>query len=403
MSFKRVNFKNNKGHELSGRIEFPIDRKPLAYVVFAHVFTGNKNLIAAKYISQALVQNGFALLRFDFTGLGQSEGDFAETNFSSNIDDIIAAAQFLADEYEAPKILIGQSLGGAASIFAADKLESVKAVATIGTPSMPEHVMHLFGCSAEDIEKYGEAELEIQGRVFKIQKHFVDDIKNHDMSSVIRQLGKALLIMHSPQDRIVAIEHAANLYHAAFHPKSFVTLDNADHMLSNKNDAHYAGALISAWVKRYIDKPEPRELKSHKQVVARLGAEGFTTDIKIDRHSLIADEPHEVGGDDFGPSPYELLASSLAACKAMTLQMYARRKKWDLQELSVHVSYDRRYMDDCTDCEKSDKKLEFFDTEFEFVGDLDEEQKARLIEIAGKCPVHRTITGNPKFTSKLID
>lgn len=401
MAFKRVKFLNQFGQELSGKIDFPLTRKPVAFAIFAHVFTGNKNLLAAKHISRALTLNGFAVLRFDFTGLGESEGDFADTNFSTNVQDIVSAAEYLKNHYEAPRIIVGQSLGGAASVFAADKIQSVKAVATIGTPSEPEHVMHLLKCKLEDIEKSGEAIVSIGGREFKIKKQFLDDLTSKNMQSRIEHLDKAILILHSPQDSIVEIENAAKIYHAAKHPKSFVTLNNADHMLSDKNDAFYAGTVISSWVKRYIDIPEKETLKTSKQVIAKLEGAGFTTEIQAGRHGIIADESEKLGGNDFGPSPYELLNAALSACTAMTLKMYAKRKKWDLQEVRVHIDFERSYREDCEECSESDRRLEHFAVTLELIGKLDPHQKQRLVEIADKCPIHRTLEGIPTFKTIL--
>ncbi len=397
MAHKKVKFKNNLGIDLPGRIDFPLGQFRDAFAIFANVFTGHKNLIAAKHISRALTLNGIAVLRFDFTGLGGSEGDFSETNFSSNIEDIKSAAKFLTDNYEAPKILLGQSLGGAASIFASDEIESIKAVATIGAPSEPEHVFHLLGCKIEDIEENGFAEISIGGKPYTIRKQFLDDLRAKNMYEKVKQLKKAILVMHSPQDEIVAIENAAKIYHAAFHPKSFITLNNADHMLTNKDDAFYTGSVISSWVRRYIDIPKKEKLVTEKQVIARLGNEGFTTEIKAGRHGMIADEPESVGGNDFVPSQYELVNAALGACTAMTLQMYARRKKWDLQEVNVHLSFDRSYKQDCDECTESERRLDKFEKVLEFKGDLSDEQKKRLAEIADRCPVHRTLAGNPSF------
>jgi len=401
MPFKKVSFKNAQGFTLKGKLEFPLTQVPEAFAIFAHVFTGHKNLIGAKHISRALTMSGLAVLRFDFTGLGESEGDFSDTNFSSNVADIKAAAKFLSENYEAPKVIVGQSLGGAASIFAADGIESVNAVATIGAPSEPEHVTHLLGCKLEDIEDDGEAEVDIGGRKFTIKKQFLDDLRQNNMYDKIKQFRKAILILHSPQDEIVEIENAAKIYHAAFHPKSFVTLDEADHMLSNKNDAYYSGQVISSWVKRYIETPSKEILRTDKQVIAKLGHEGYTTEIMAGKHAIIADESENLGGNDFGPSPYELLNASLGACTAMTLQMYARRKKWDLQEVKVHLDFSRSYRDDCEACPDSEKKIDSFDKVVELKGDLSEEQKNRLIEIASKCPIHRTLAGSPSFKTIL--
>lgn len=397
MAFERVFFRNQNGHQLAGRIDLPLGKRIEAYAVFSNVFTGNKNLNAAKYISRALTMNNIAVLRFDFQGLGQSEGDFSHSNFTTNIEDIKSAAAFLTENFEAPKIIIGQSLGGAASIFAADDIDSVSAVATIGAPSKPEHVMHLLGCHIEDIEENGYAEIEIEGRPFTIRKQFLDDLREKDMFAKVKSLKKALLIMHSPEDEVVEIEHAAEIYHAAFHPKSFITLSDADHLLSNKDDAFYTGNVISSWVKRYIDVPEEEELVTDKQVIARLGEVGYTTEIKAGRHSIIADESEALGGEDFGPSPYELLNSALGACTAMTLHMYARRKKWDLRDVKVHLSYSRSYRKDCEDCPKHERRLEKFEKVLELEGDLTEEQRSRLAEIADRCPVHRTIAGKAEF------
>lgn len=401
MPSKKVEFVNANGYKLSARLELPLTLKPDAYAVFAHVFTGSKSLSATRHISRSLTLNGIAVLRFDFTGLGDSEGDFADTNFTSNVEDLLAACDFLAENYQAPRIIIGHSLGGAASIFAASKVDSVTAVATVGTPSEPEHVTHLLSSKIQDIEQQGFAEVNIGGQVFTIKKHFLDDLRSKNMYNVISGLGKAILVMHSPQDRIVEIENAAKIYHAAKHPKSFVTLNNADHMLTNKDDAYYVGNVISSWVKRYIDVPKKPPLTTHKQVVANLGNEGYTTEIMAGRHGLIVDESEELGGNDFGPSPYEMLNASLGACTAMTLQMYARRKKWDLQEVEVHLSFDRSYRDDCEHCDETDRRLETFEREIVVRGNLDQTQINRLLEIANKCPVHRTLEAGATVTTKL--
>lgn len=401
MPSKSIKFTNSRGLSLSGKIEFPLTKKPDAYAIFSHVFTGSKNLNATRNISRALTLNGIAVLRFDFTGLGESEGDFAESNFSTNVADIMAASNFLEKNYEAPQILIGHSLGGAAAIYAAKEIDSIQAVCTIGAPSEPEHVTHLFGLSMEAIEKEGQAEVTIGGRTFTIKKQFIEDIRAVDLEKITKNLKKALLILHSPQDSVVEIENAAKIYHAAHHPKSFITLNNADHMLSNKDDAYYAAHVISSWVKRYIPFGEKETLKTEKQVIAKLGEDGYTTEIMAGRHGLVADESEKVGGADFGPSPYELLNSALGACTAMTLQMYARRKKWPLKDVKVHLSFDRSYKEDCMSCDEQDLKLGMFDMTIELEGPLDEAQKARLLEIAHKCPVHRTLAATPEFNIAL--
>ena len=401
MRSKKVTFENKNGYTLAARLELPANSVPHNYALFAHVFTGNKSLSAVRHISRALTLNGIAVLRFDFTGLGESEGDFADTNFTSNVEDLLAAARFLEINYKAPTIIVGHSLGGAASIFAASKIDSVRAVATIGTPSEPEHVTHLLKSRIEDIEANGFAHVDIGGRTFMIKKQFLDDLRSKDMYQILNNLKKALLVLHSPQDRIVEIDNAAKIYSAAYHPKSFITLDGADHMLSDKNTAAYAGNSIASWVSRYIDLPEKEKLDTNKQVVAKLGAEGYTTEILAGQHGLVADEPEKVGGDDFGPSPYELLSSALAACTAMTLQMYARRKKWDLKEVKVHINHGKKYVEDCETCENKNSRIDHFDRCIELEGELSDEQIKRLLEIADRCPVHRTLENEVRITTEL--
>ena len=404
MRTKKVTFINSNGYTLSARMELPADQHPHNFAIFAHVFTGNKNLSATRHISRSLTLHGFGVLRFDFTGLGESEGDFADTTFTSNVEDLIAAADFLEKNYAAPALIVGHSLGGAASIFAAARLSSIKAVATIGTPSEPEHVSHLLESSIEEIEENGEAEVAIGGRKFRIKKQFLDDLSSKNMFGILQNIRKAVLVLHSPQDSVVDISNAARLFHAAYHPKSFVTLDGADHMLSDKNDAVYAGNLIASWANRYIKIPDDDVmLHTEQQVMVRLGEKGYTTEIKAGKHGLVADEPLDVGGDDFGPSPYELLSASLGACTAMTLQMYARRKGWDLKEVEVHLSHGKKYMDDCSDCDEPNSKIDHFIRLIELEGNLTREQVERLLEIADRCPVHRTLNNTTKIDTQLLD
>lgn len=391
MRTQKVKFSNADGITLSARLELPADQHPLACAIFAHCFTCSKNLGAVRTISSALTSNGIAVLRFDFTGLGQSEGDFADSNFSTNVQDLISAWQFMKDNYEAPALLIGHSLGGAAVIHAGAQLEEVKAIVTLGAPAEPEHVSHLLEEGMEDIEEKGEATVNIGGRPFKIKKQFLDDIRQKNMKDILGAMRKALLVMHSPQDRIVPIENAATIYHAAFHPKSFITLDGADHLLTGKEDAFYAGSIIGSWVKRYLILPEKDKLASRSEVVARLEDSGFTTEVRAGRHSLVADEPESVGGNDFGPSPYQLLSAGLAACTVMTLQMYARRKKWDLQNVVVHIDHKKDYAEDCENMDNPKSRIDHFTRTLELEGNLDTTQKKRLLEIADKCPVHKTL------------
>jgi putative redox protein len=401
MASHKVTFQNKEGHQLAARLEVPINQHPHSYAIFAHCFTCNKNLTAVKNISRALNQNGVAVLRFDFTGLGDSEGDFSETNFSSNINDLVAAADYLSEHHQPPALLIGHSLGGAAVINVADQLPSVKAVATINSPYDPAHVSHVFGDQNKEIKTSGEAEVQIGGRPFLVKRQFLEDISEQRQSKKINNLDRALLILHSPQDRIVAIENAAKIYQEARHPKSFVTLDGADHLLSNKADSYYTGQMIAGWSSRYLEIPEEDKLSSDQEVVVRLGAQGFTTDVMIRHHSLTADEPLSIGGNDYGPSPYELLSASLGACTVMTIQMYARRKKWDVQEVLVHLNHRKDYAKDMVNVEEGSSKIDYFERIVELKGNLDETQRARLLEIANKCPVHRTLHGDIVVSTRL--
>lgn len=403
MQSSKFHFQNAQGEQLAGRLDMPVHQQPHTFVLFAHCFTCNKNLTAVRNISRALTLAGFAVLRFDFTGLGESEGDFADTNFSSNVEDLCSAATALSEQHQPPAILVGHSLGGAAIILAACQLDFVRAAVTIGSPYAPNHVSHLLSGKLPELESVGLAEVNIGGRPFTVKKQLLEDIKEQQLEPCLSTLDKGLLIMHSPQDRIVEIENAAKMYHAARHPKSFVTLDGADHLLSQKEDSKYAGDMIAAWSKKYIDLPQKEKLQPLKEVAVRLGTEGFTTDIMMGAHGLTADEPESVGGNDFGPSPYELLSASLGACTAMTLQMYARRKKWDLQEVVVHLEHYKDHIDDAQEVNNPKSKIDHFDRIIELEGALDDKQRARLLEIANKCPVHRTLHSDIQVNTRLMD
>ncbi len=403
MSLSKVTFTNAEGQILSGRLELPADQHPHNYVLFAHCFTCNKNLGAVRNISRGLTSQGFAVLRFDFTGLGESEGDFADTNFSGNVEDLIAAANFLKKEYEAPTLIIGHSLGGAASIFAAAEIDSIKAVATVGAPSNPKHVKHLLRSGLDEIEANGKAVVNLSGRDFTIKKQFIDDLETKSLPEVAKNLNKAILVMHSPQDTTVSIVNAEEIYHAAKHPKSFVTLDGADHLLMKKEDSIYVGKVIAGWSSRYIDIPEVQKINSKHHVVASLGnAEGYTTQMKVGNHYMLADEPESVGGNDFGPSPYEFVSAGLSSCTAMTVKMYVARKGWDLQHIEVHTSYSKTHAVDCENCEDPTAKIDTFEREIKLEGNLDEKQIARILQIADKCPVHKTLHSETQVITKLI-
>jgi len=403
MPQQKLQFQNQEGFQLSGRLELPANQHPHNYVLFAHCFTCNKNLAAVRNISRALTSKGFGVFRFDFTGLGESEGDFADTNFSGNVGDLVAAAHFLEKEYQAPSLLVGHSLGGAAVLFAASQLPKVKAVATIGAPSDPEHVTHLLKSSIDEINTNGKAIVNLSGRDFTIKKQFVDDLQSKSLAQAVANFNKALLVLHSPQDLTVGIKNAEQIYHAARHPKSFVSLDGADHLLMNKTDSNYAGQVIAGWSARYLDTREPKTLSTSHEVVASLNAEdGFTTNMKVGSHFITADEPESFGGNNFGPNPYEFVSAGLSACTAMTIQMYVKRKGWDLQNVEVHTSYSKQHASDCENCELDGTKIDVFDREIKLTGNLDEKQITRILQIADKCPVHKTLHSETEVRTKLI-
>jgi len=392
MALKKVTFQNKEGQTLVGRIELPVNQKVHNFAIFAHCFTCNKNLSAIKNIGKSLTNAGFGVLRFDFAGLGESEGDFENTNFSGNIEDLIAAASYLENNYIAPTLLIGHSLGGAATIFATEHIKSVKALATIGAPSDPTHVQALLRNGIAEIETKGKALVNIGGRDFTIKKQFIEDLKTKSLTEIVHKLRKPILVLHSPKDTTVEIKNAEEIYVAAHHPKSFVSLDNADHLLMNKKDSLYVGIVIAGWAERYLLIPEKSILKTKSQIVASLDAEStYTTTMKVGNHYMIADEPISFGGNDFGPSPYELVSAGLSACTAMTVQMYVKRKKWSLQNIEVHTSYGKSYATDCENCEATSSKIDTFTREIKLTGDLDDIQIKRILEIADKCPVHKIV------------
>ena len=397
MPTKKITFKNREGKVLSGRLELPLKSEPKQFALFAHCFTCNKNLNAVKHISRSLAQKGFGVLRFDFTGLGESEGEFEDTNFTGNVNDLIDATLFLEEQYKAPQLLIGHSLGGAAVLAASSKIPSIQAMVTIGAPSQPEHVQHLFADSKVSILEEGQAEVNIGGRPFYIKKQFLDDLNQQDLSGFNRKGKQAILVMHSPQDTIVGIENAEHIYKMAKHPKSFVSLDGADHLLSDKKDSTYVGEVIAGWVGRYICEEESvdvQEESSSYQVEARLThADGFTTALKVGDHLLVGDEPLSVGGANLGPAPYEFVGAGLSACTVMTLQMYARRKGWEI-DVEIHTDHSKQK-------DEEGNPIDVFEKEIIISGDLDDKQVQRLMQIADKCPVHKTLKQGVEFKTSI--
>lgn len=400
MGYEKVTFKNKNNEELYGKLELPANRHPHNYVIFAHCFTGSKDFTASVDITRALSSQGYGVLRFDFTGLGESEGEFADTDFSYNIDDLVAAADFLAENYHAPTMLIGHSFGGIASVYASKRIKSIRAVATIGSPSDPDHVKHLFKNDLEEIKQSGKAVVNVGGRDFTIKKSFLDDLNNKKYDDFLDELDKPILIMHSPQDKIVEIKNAEKLYIAARHPKSFVSLDGANHLLTDEEDAAYAGKVCATWAKRYLEIKDEEDLRSKHEVMANLDkSDGFTTKLKLGKHYFTADEPKSYGGNDFGPNPYELVSGGLSACTAMTVQMYAKRKKWELENVEVHVNYHKDHAPDCENCKEENAKIDTFDRGIKLKGNLDEEQQQKLLQIAEKCPVHKSLVANAKINT----
>lgn len=400
MRTEKFTFRNRQGIELSAKLSLPVNRKPVSFALFAHCFTCGKDLTSAKMISDSLTQAGFGVVQFDFTGIGSSDGEFHETNFTTNISDLVDAADHMRAEMKAPSLLIGHSLGGAAVIYAAGELEYVKAVATIGAPSSPSHLKKLFKNKEDSIRNEGSAEISIGGRHFMISKQFIEDLETRDLPSFLRKMRKPVLILHSPQDVIVEIENARSLYKAAWHPKSFLSMDGADHLLSDKKDAAYAGEMISGWAGRYIEYVEKEIPHSENQVLA-FNDEDYTVEIQAGNHHLRADEPTSVGGNDFGPDPYGLLLSALGSCTAMTIRMYANRKGWDLDSVSVHLDHSKVYNEDCDGCERSTSKIDKIEKQISITGNLDEKQVNRMLEISEKCPVHKTLNNTVIIETKL--
>jgi len=402
---EQITFKNRKTKELAGVIHQPGTGQAHACAIFAHCFTCTKNSRAAVRISEALAAEGISVLRFDFTGLGQSEGEFSHTNFSSNVDDLVDAAAFMEARGELPTLLIGHSLGGTAVLAAAHEIESAVAVATIGSPCSAEHVLHLIDNDLAEIESRGQATVNLAGRPFDISTDFVEDVRTQSVCENLHGLRKALLVMHSPVDEVVSIDQAALIYTHAKHPKSFVSLDDADHLLTRDKDSRYAARVLATWASRYVDQqqqlPEKARHIPGAAVVRGDIRDGFLVSVNADGHSFHADEPPEMGGTDRGPTPYDLLAAALSACTVMTLNFFARRENLPLETVEVSVRHDRIHADDCDNCDKKSGKIDQFSRDIVLTGDLDDEQRNLLLKIADRCPVHKTLENEIMVSSKL--
>ena len=394
MRTERLEFPNAKGEKLAALLDLPLG-KPAAFALFAHCFTCGKDNLAAKRMAERLAMCGIGVLRFDFTGLGTSEGNFADTHFSSNVDDLVAAADFLQATHGAPAILIGHSLGGAAVLAAAHRISDARAVVTIAAPCDPAHVTGLFKEQVGKIRDQGEVEVSLAGRPFRIKREFLDDISEQRLTEHVANLRKALLIFHSPTDDTVGIDNASRIFAAAKHPKSFVSLAGADHLLSKKSDAVYVANVIAAWAERYLEMPAERsdaQIEVGTVLVRETGDGKFQQEILSGPHRFLADEPVKAGGLDSGPGPYDLLLAGLGACTSMTLRLYADNKKLPLKRVTVRLTHNKIYAEDCLNCETREGMVDRIDRNITIEGALDAEQRKRLLEIADKCPVHRTLT-----------
>lgn len=406
MPSERTTFENAHGQRLSARLDEPAVGPPRGWAVFAHCFTCSKNLKAVRYVATRLVDHGWGVMSFDFTGLGESEGDFGADGLSGDVADLRAAVAWLTEQRAAPALLVGHSFGGAAVLAAAEHIESVQAVATIAAPADPEHVLHLLGDDIEKIRREGQAEVTIAGRRFAVRRTLVDDIASAEAIGESAGPDKPLLIFHAPEDAVVPIANARRIYEAASHPKSFVSLAGADHLLTKEKDAAYVGDVLATWADRYVDAEPVGVAVGHgphqspdEGVAAIIGREHYATRLLSRDHTLMADEPASAGGEDRGPTPSDLLLSALASCTAITLRMYADRKGWPLDDARIVV----RHGEPEGDSPSKDNGATVLDRRLELRGELDDEQRDRLIEIARKCPIHRMLTGEVMIHTHAAD
>ncbi|HEY7773013.1 MAG TPA: bifunctional alpha/beta hydrolase/OsmC family protein [Marinagarivorans sp.] len=406
MSRIRVEFPNRLGHKLAGALELPTEVQPRAMAIFAHCFTCGKDGVASSRISRALAEQGIGVLRFDFTGLGGSDGDFGDTSFSTNLADLADAAEWLTREYQAPRLIIGHSLGGAAALVAGKLIDSIEAIVTIAAPATPQHVKHLFAHRTQDIRAQGQVKVDIGGRAVNIGTDMLEDLEQWPLDKTLDGLDKPLLIFHSPVDQLVNVAEAAKIYQAAQHPKSFISLENADHLLTKAADADYVALTLTAWASRYLDVSSPQLQSQDRPTVAPgevLVTEhdaAFLRGLYSADHQWLADEPQDKGGSNLGPSPYELLLMSLGACTSMTLRLYANHKQLPIKNIQVALSHKRIHAEDCADCETKHGRVDEIERIITYQGQLTEEQQQRLLQIADKCPVHKTLEGNIKVRTR---
>jgi uncharacterized OsmC-like protein/fermentation-respiration switch protein FrsA (DUF1100 family) len=399
---RKVRFAGSKGTSLAARLDLP--PKPRAFALFAHCFTCGKDILAASRIAAGLTARGIAVLRFDFTGIGSSEGEFANTNFSSNVGDLVAAADYLRRSYAPPHLLIGHSLGGAAVLAAAPQVAEATSVVTIGAPSSASHITRQFAANVGEILEKGTAEVSLAGRTFTITKQFLDDVAEQNLLDGVANLGKALLVCHAPRDEVVSIENAIAIFAAARHPKSFLSLDTADHLVSKREDATYLAEVVAAWASRYLASADETAAALPPGVVevSETRTEHLAQYVRAGRHLLMADEPIAAGGDDSGPGPYDYLLAALGGCTSMTMRLYAERKGISVERFSVRLSHRKVYAEDCADCETKEGRIDEISREISIEGDVPETARARLMEIADKCPVHQTLTHEIKIRSRFV-
>ena len=407
MPAERFDFHNAEGHQLAALLDRP-DGDIRAIALFAHCFTCGKHNRAARHIADGLKQRGIAVLRFDFTGLGASEGEFANTTFSSNVDDLVAAADHLRRTLRAPALLIGHSLGGAAVLAAAHRIAEARAVVTIAAPFDPAHVVGLFGDKVAEIGEKGEVEVTLAGRSFRVRRALLDDIGQQNLAAHIATLRKALLIFHAPTDDTVGIDNATRIFVTAKHPKSFISLSGADHLLSDRRDSAYVADVIGAWARRYVDLATAEQVveavdKPRQVVVRETRASKFQNTVSIGPHHLLADEPRSAGGEDSGPGPYDFLLAGLGACKSMTMRLYADRKSFPLERATITLNHSKVYAKDCAECETREGMLDQIQVAIGLEGPLDADQRKRILEIAEKCPVHRTLTSEIRIVTRAVD
>lgn len=404
MPSQTVEFSNADGAPLSGVLETP-DEGASAWAIFAHCFTCSKKSLAASRVARGLAERGIGVLRFDFTGLGESGGDFSTSGFSSDVADLVAAAEWMASTGRTASLMIGHSLGGAATVVAAKALNDVKAVVTIGAPSDAGHIVEQFKDSVPEIESDGRAQVNLGGRPFTLSRTFLEEVRKTTVIDAIKDLSKPFLILHAPGDDVVGIDNATDLFVAAKHPKSFVSLDSADHLLTGKNDAAFVIDVISGWSAQYtgtMGQAQETKPQSNKVIVRETGANGpYQNEVLIGGRKFFADEPASFGGADTGPDPYAWVIAGLGACTSITMRMYANRKKWPVERVTIRLEHDKRHADDCVDCGPGDR-IDVFTRYIEIEGDLDEEQRARMLEIADRCPVHRTLENGAKVETHLV-